>query len=681
MSQKIKVILMMFVLVVFCANLSGQYTYNDAVELAKKGEVVNESGKVVLKLDKEILKILAMYDASLMNTPQSSNAVTVYLNNPFIELQLDSNGTTFSIPVEDLPQSLKAGIDKRSTAAASITGLIDTTTLVSGLSKVLVKRVKEELSVAFFKRFQKLIDGKKFEIFGVLFPETKKILGTINEDIYKFSLFIQSLREAFEKDLSNIYSVLPKALEKLKITEGSNIGKILIPALGIINAIKQDKYPADILFCEETSNFLHAVGAKEFNEFHSVLKFISNSLRDKNNNDHWVEWESFEVLINNSIMRKLFLGLMWQKCPNIKIGEMEFRTILTKVNDSNIDKVKTNINFFVSKIKLLETYRLELKNKKAKGENPTYNDYYKFFREVLDSVEYSVFFIEYVTKKNNLPEDVQTIINDINNANGKNNAHSEFNKAIAYIRIAGDIYLDANQRNYGSLIFDVVRLLDEAMGTEDHKYKKIRGKLMQYGAFIAALAKAENSGNVADLIESVILPAGSWSIKKNSNFNIALNAYVGGSLSLSPYKEIPIQTSSSDQVNPDTHHIKVWAPVGLSLSKGKISNKSIGKVIKSVSLFFSVIDLGAVTSYQFKENEKEIPKITLKNIVSPGIHAIFGINSLPLSFGVGWQREPQLTSISKDVAGETVTVINMDNVWKWNVFIAVDIPLLNFFTK
>jgi hypothetical protein len=56
---------------------------------------------------------------------------------------------------------------------------------------------------------------------------------------------------------------------------------------------------------------------------------------------------------------------------------------------------------------------------------------------------------------------------------------------------------------------------------------------------------------------------------------------------------------------------------------------------------------------------------------------VLGFKNSPLSIGGGYQRGPHLREINIDGENEIIT----DNVWRFNFFIAVDIPLLNFRTR
>ncbi|HEX9827566.1 MAG TPA: hypothetical protein VGA80_13285, partial [Flavobacteriaceae bacterium] len=197
-------------------------------------------------------------------------------------------------------------------------------------------------------------------------------------------------------------------------------------------------------------------------------------------------------------------------------------------------------------------------------------------------------------------------------------------------------------------------------------YKKILPKILKYGNLAASIAKAESSDEVQAAIEAIALPAGSASIKRKSKYNIALNAYVG----LSPGME------HNGDTDENKFSFGVNAPIGVAISWGHGLNKR-HREQGSSSAFLSLIDLGAVTNYRFGDSETEdIPEIKLENIFAPGLYYVYGVPNWPISLGFGGQLGPLLRKI-KD---ETID-LQSKATFSLKFFIAVDIPLLNFYTK
>ncbi len=189
----------------------------------------------------------------------------------------------------------------------------------------------------------------------------------------------------------------------------------------------------------------------------------------------------------------------------------------------------------------------------------------------------------------------------------------------------------------------------------------------KYGTFMANMVEAETPEDVANIIEATALPVGSSSIKKNSNWNLAVNGYLGASRRV--YFDKKNKKVSNNAWNSK---LAVSAPVGITFSHGFGNGKG-----PSLSLMAVILDVGAIVDYQLtsdSSNAKIESKITLGNIFSPGGYIVLGAPwNLPISLGIGGQYGPGLSSVS---SVDNTTVVNEPN-WRWGAFLAVDIPMFN----
>ncbi|HAJ80699.1 MAG TPA: hypothetical protein DCO75_13120, partial [Fibrobacteres bacterium] len=156
-------------------------------------------------------------------------------------------------------------------------------------------------------------------------------------------------------------------------------------------------------------------------------------------------------------------------------------------------------------------------------------------------------------------------------------------------------------------------------------------------------------------IEAIALPSGSARIKKESSFNVALNAYCG----------FFAGWNLKDGVDYATYGIT--APVGVSISWGIHHN--------AISVFASIIDLGAIASYRFVNDSTISTKIYLKDIISPGVFLAWGMPWVPFSLNIGGEFTPLLTSVSSS------TNDIESKVFRLSVNLCVDIPILNFYNS
>lgn len=208
---------------------------------------------------------------------------------------------------------------------------------------------------------------------------------------------------------------------------------------------------------------------------------------------------------------------------------------------------------------------------------------------------------------------------------------------------------------------DAIKLIQEYSAFEQKDIKWLED-LIKYGNFMAGLVHAETPEDAKNLIQSVALPSGSTTIKKNSNFNVSINGYLGASY----------------RFNYDSKAETAWnaqwavsAPIGISLSTGFRKGGSL-------SLTGVLIDVGAIVDYQLSNDNTYInSKITFGNLFSPGGYIVYGMAwDFPISIGVGVQYGPGLTSID---SGNN-TVVNSPN-WRFGAFISVDIPFFNIYNK
>lgn len=718
MSTKIKSFItrsfvFLCIMAVFITILPAQIAYYDAIELSKLGNISIENGKVLLRIfegNEKLLKILAFYAGIKEDSP--SNIEKSYNDNPFIIFFLER--TMKMGPTGGEEPKIKSVSDISSTATGISTPV---STIVEGMAKFLVERAKEELSIAFFQKFKdELAKGKDgYEILKKVFPETHVILQTIGEEIYNFSSYIQVLREAFEKDLSNIYTNLPKALNSLpegKIKEFFEKNKwlknLIETAFFIGNGIKEEIHPGQMLaeFNAEKLNFDKVGNLKNAIK---LLKIISGSLKGKNNSvgvtngngKYWVTRESLNKLFErqDDCVFILYLGLIYQQLvkENIEfvINSKPIKPIdIIKNQKEKITALVEKIKGFRSRIDLMETALrdlndlIELKRKDKEGKELTFDDYHKAYDSIVDMFEYFIEFYDYALR--NIPDNPCINVEE-------SIKKYKLRDYVNIVRNLTDIYLNIKYRQYGIAVFKIINVSDmicqlygskldsQPIAQDSNKpendpiFNNIRSKFLKYGSFMAAVTQAKTSDEVKKAIESVALPVGSYRIKRTRPFSISLNSYVG----ILPGQEKYIGKYTTDNNNntpPDKEWIEnlaITAPIGIAFNNGE---KLEGKYTGSLSLFVSLIDLGAIVRYRFEKEEKEtteeekgISGVTWKDIFSPGAFLIWGPKNLPLSFGFGLQVSPQIKKVYDDgTIDRTLSRI------RWGIMIAVDIPLIHF---
>jgi hypothetical protein len=227
--------------------------------------------------------------------------------------------------------------------------------------------------------------------------------------------------------------------------------------------------------------------------------------------------------------------------------------------------------------------------------------------------------------------------------------------------------------------------------------KTLMKKILIYGSFMADIVIAKSAEDVEKTIEAFALPTGSSRIKRETCFNVALNAYLGGFAGREQIRGL--------EKKPSTVY-GLTAPVGISISRGhSIFFAGTGEKnwAWSTSVFISLIDIGAIASFRLEEEQEvvtqddgedatatiyQLPQVQLKDIISPGVFISLGIPKTPLSINAGWQVGPNLRKIKvtqkTDSDPEPITIANdyADRMYsRFSVSIVVDIPILNFYSK
>jgi len=203
-----------------------------------------------------------------------------------------------------------------------------------------------------------------------------------------------------------------------------------------------------------------------------------------------------------------------------------------------------------------------------------------------------------------------------------------------------------------------------------------------------------SSEEMATVIEAAALPVQSYRLKRNSRFSISLNSYAGVFFASE-------QLNNSNAKNKTSGLIGVTAPVGIGFNWGLTTKdendyskypskttvkKGGGKIEKSsyykghsLSLFTSLVDVGALATFRLNDDQTPVDELEWQNVLAPGAHIIWGIGKTPLSLGVGAQYGPELRKVTAK-EGVATTTINSRG-WRFGVSFIVDIPLLQLYRK
>jgi len=712
------------------------YIKNDTIIGGKHIHFVShESPKIGFSSDLgpfEIVKSVLRYYSNQPNEPNFSTIKTDYANNVFIYPYIINGNTSEGLVAPGF-----------TVPSLSSVGGLNVTNFADGISKFLVKRFKQELTITFFQKFEDEIS--KSQELKTLFPETFKVLLAINKDIYQFSAYLNTLREAFIKDLTGLYTNFKKftQLDKYKtyFSTHPELNTIITSGLYLIDQYAAGVHAGEVLAKYDTGNLKFSNVTLQHNIRSSValIQAVSGSFKSVSPDHYWVPADSVKSFFEDSISRNLYLGLVYQKYGSITFEAanrqpIRFDALLAtaKSTEDSLIQYQHFFENFIDHAQEVSEYLSEIRPKQKADID--YNDYYKLYNSSLDLFQHAFTFID-------LPFvsiDVAT----------KETIRYQSNKWLFVSRSAGSLYIDIRTKNYSSAILTSTGIADtlfaeyhpkayidllsndlssykvqlkanikavtskklfytcsvngivrdfsnhvnlspadlqvqlSTKGINDNAVKQsieqvintnrllksagieknLTTTFLKYGTFASTVATAKNSDDVEAAIEAVALPVGSASIKKGSSWNISLNAYVGGFAGR--------EYLSDNKTTPWAGTAGLTAPIGVAVSH-RVGNGSL-------SLFVPILDVGAFASYRLNDTSSaKLPDVTLQNIFAPGVGLVFGIPKLPISIGGLYQWGPAIRGISNTVADIKSGSLNQ----RWEFFIGVDIPILNFYTK
>jgi hypothetical protein len=539
----------------------------------------------------------------------------------------------------------------------SSVGGLNVTSFADGLAQFLVARFKDELSITFFTRFKEELNDPKYADLKILFPQTISVLSVIDEDIYRFNAYLNTLREVFIKDLTNSFTNLQTLVRQPKYdtyfrANHKELGTILYSSLYIINALANGQHAGKVI---EGFDVSKNILVNDENLIASVrtIQLFSGSFKSRSSDTYWVPADSASAVLKNPNGAKIYFGLIYQLAlrQKIKFADKSLTDILKKIAEA-AEKFEA-YRIFAEAV-ADQTTEIELYYQAVKGKPKNeidYNDYYKLYTSTVALVNLAAGFMD-------LPDvDVK------NETEVKNNIA----RITATASSMGELYIDVRTANYASGIVNLVSIIDTLAMAKAPNAKIDTRMILTYGTFMANVAQAKSSDEVKGAIEAIALPAGSARIKRKTKSNIALNAYIG----LAGGTEYYGTTAQWKGI------FGMTAPVGVAFSWGHACCTNPDKSAGSSSFFISLIDVGALSTFRINDDETEaLPEVTLANIFAPGLYYVYGIANTPLSIGLGAQLGPQLRKITA-----TDATLHDDLNVSFRVFVAVDIPLINFRTK
>ncbi|MEL6969464.1 MAG: hypothetical protein AAFO02_04785 [Bacteroidota bacterium] len=548
------------------------------------------------------------------------------------------------------------------------------TKIADGFARFLVTRTKEELSIAFFRRFYRQLDQQR-EL-QVLFPSTYQTLETAETEIYVYQRYLESLRYSFISDLELLPTQLQYYLQTTPLINNQVAQYTVLDVLQLSQYLINEKtgeQPQERNFWDylnylADSSFIHneVINAKPENALRiidgniNLSRLIAKSFWNQVDSTWEDPAEVFRAL-SDPVTLKVYLGLLYYDAKDLEVGKNKDGTWQTfgqvlKSSSTDLKRLmllKSEMQRFVENSQQFNTSLKALENRSDTVEN-----IYPLLYPMLESM-FNMFECGFQL----------SAVSAVANTKKFNNERIAPEVFFRLLRQLNEFNLHISQKRYAASITNMLGILQEVGNFEDINNNKLVKEVFRYGYFVAAVAESENSQDVANAIEVFALPQGSGNQKKYNNFSVTLQAYSGltyGSEYLSDLDE----EESGDIDSLRSPILAVSAPIGLAFNIGM-------RKYGSLSLFGSAVDIGALTAFRFNDpNSADLPAFEWQNIVSPGLYLVYGLPwDLPISLGGGVQSGPQLRRVDGNFA------IEQSKARRWGVFLSVDIPITQFYGR
>src|SRR5258708_3776012 len=207
---------------------------------------------------------------------------------------------------------------------------LNVTNFADGVAKFLVERAKEELFIAFIQKFQNAVDTKYYEL-NVLFPNTVTLMK--NVESAEFSNILNTLREAFDKDLTNLLGNIINLndslhtdtvhyknndlADKIQAVFDKPQGKVFLAAVAIANGFVTNQKVPDVFQTVAGKYILGSYPDDKFRNALQLFNILSYSIRNNSNGKSYVSLSDFQNLwTGGSVAGQIYLGLMYQQIKN-----------------------------------------------------------------------------------------------------------------------------------------------------------------------------------------------------------------------------------------------------------------------------------------------------------------------------------------------------------------------------
>jgi hypothetical protein len=711
MTRRLHSILLFSIL--FLGKLSAQNAYYDAQFLLDNRTAIQDKKKAIDNLNPKPTELKNVDSVKV----QEVKMLELFLKNPF-DTTLDFDTKTMRQSIHDVDRivtnvklSRDTGVKKQeipanygavatqalrgasgiSAASLPATSLLSATQIIDGTALFLKQRIKEELGIAFFNRMRRRLDEN--DLLGRMFPSTHRLLrGVADLDnsipslnslaINAFQSDMESLPESIENTLlysSNFqeirhdrafkYYILPfNVVKHMRLgshpawvmedmrdryfTDSTELDRIIQMMVALNDNLRAVEKPKLSLYPDNPTTNGYPPSNNTPQSATPIAVANDKSLTDT---DLWItqkEWNSFK---SKTQARELFMGLLYQKNKDGIFSFLKGRsyTDIRKAMvllSENVDDYLAQLNNFDHTYNAIQTAP-NRSNKDSLGLELGWA-----ITQLIDRSHWLYF----------------TLLDPRQQVNARNQYWHTYKpitestlKAIASLQ----------RKNWAGVMLNSYQILRGLSRIEAWKDGKVFGNehlktFFFYGNFMTDVLTAVSSQEVASILSRYAAPVGSYTVKRRSEFSIAVNAYPGlyGGWEQARDFELPAGVVRSSFVSG------VTAPIGVAFNFGGLGKRNN----QSLSAFLSIIDIGAVLSYRWANDQAQgLPeKVEWAQVMSPGVHLMYGLPELPIAFSVGYQLQPRLRKVEQNG-----NEFKNGDFWRISFGATTDITIFNLYAN
>jgi hypothetical protein len=180
--------------------------------------------------------------------------------------------------------------------------------LLDATAGFIAERMKEELNVAFFEKFMTVLERPAVR---TLFPTTHNLV--INTESYNYSVLLEVIKEAFEKDLRELAFHAPELMRQYPydMRYRQEAAYALI-AGQVLTKATRGEHPMEII--THLSQNSDSLLPPRFHQAFAFVNIVSNSLRDTVGiGNSWVGTNALGAIAKDGHLRRFYLGLLYKE--------------------------------------------------------------------------------------------------------------------------------------------------------------------------------------------------------------------------------------------------------------------------------------------------------------------------------------------------------------------------------